>query len=121
MKLAITSQGKELDSQVERRFGRAPFFIIADTDEDSNEAVANEAARAGGGAGVKAAEFLIQKGVTKVVTGNVGPNAFQTLSAAGVTILTVSGGSVRDAIENAKHGSDDSIDSPTVGSHHGMR
>lgn len=100
MKLCITAQGETLDSPTEERFGRAPYFIVMDSATGSFEAVRNPFAEGGGGVGPKAAQLLIARDVKAVLTGGVGGNAQEALSAAGITVhLIRAGGTVRDAFE----------------------
>jgi len=86
MKIAISSSGKDLDAQLDPRFGRCRHFLIVDTDNMSFEVFDNENATLGGGAGVQSAQFVAAKGIKAVITGNCGPNAMQVLSAAGVQV-----------------------------------
>jgi predicted Fe-Mo cluster-binding NifX family protein len=88
MKVAVTSTGKTLDSQVDVRFGRAAFFVIIDTETSDFTAVENENVAAAGGAGISSAKLVIDAGAQAVLTGNCGPNAQSTLSAAGVKLYT---------------------------------
>ena len=76
MKIAISATGTGMDDAVDPRFGRCSFFQIIDTDTGEVEAVANENAAAGGGAGIKSAQMMVDRGVSAVLTGNCGPNAF---------------------------------------------
>jgi len=99
MKIAITSTGKDLDAQVDPRFGRCQFFLIVDTDTMEYEALENEQAEARGGAGIQAGQFMAERGVKAVLTGNCGPNAFQALSAADIEIFTGVSGVTKEAIE----------------------
>lgn len=100
MKICITSQGSTLDALTEERFGRAPYFIIIDTDTGSSEALENPFAAAGGGVGPKAAQLISAHQVTALVSGMVGGNAREVLVAAGIQLYTYnSGGTVRDAME----------------------
>lgn len=121
MTICITSQGRTLDSPVDPRFGRCPFFIIADTETLAFEAHENKAAREGGGAGIQAGQFASEKGVQAVLTGNVGPNAFQTLKAAEIEIITGASGTVREAIARYKSGELKPVGAATVDSHFGMQ
>ncbi len=92
MKVCVTAQGKDLNAQVDPRFGRCQYFIFVDTDNPENfEAVENPYKDAPGGAGVQSAQFVANKGVKKVYTGNVGPGARQVLESAGIEVVTVSG------------------------------
>ncbi len=105
MKVAITSQGTELSSQVDPRFGRAKYFIVVETDSGDFEAVDNaQNLNAPQGAGIQAAQNVSAKSAEVVVTGHVGPNAFRTLSAAGIKIVTGAEGTVAEALENFKAG-----------------
>ncbi len=103
MKICITSQGGNLDSEIDPRFGRALYFIIVDTDNMESEVIQNPFIRAGGGVGIQAAQFVVNKGVETVITGNTGPNAFQVLKAAGLSIISEASGSVKNAIEKYKN------------------
>jgi predicted Fe-Mo cluster-binding NifX family protein len=103
MKIAISSQGKDLDSQVDPRFGRARYFIIYDTERDDFEVIDNGAnVNAGQGAGIQAAQSVVSQQVDLVVSGNLGPKAFQVLSAADVKTALWADGNVSEAIELAK-------------------
>ena len=84
------------------------------------EAIPNLAAGATGGAGIQAAQTIANKGAKALVTGNVGPNAFQALSAAGIDIITGASGTVREAVEKFKRGEFNKTGAPTVGGHFGM-
>ena len=120
MKIAITSTGDNLDSQMDPRFGRCQFFVIVDPDTMDFEAMQNESAMASGGAGIQAAQTIVNVGINTLITGNVGPNAFEVLSAAGIETMTGASGTVRQALELYKSGSLQSAASATVGSHAGM-
>lgn len=120
MKLCVTSSGKGLDDSMDPRFGRCQYFIIADTGSAQFEAIQNPAASAGGGAGTKAAQLVANKGVEVVLTGNVGPNAYNTLTAAGIKIVVgLTGITVRQAVEGFKEGKPEYTAGPSVGAHHG--
>jgi predicted Fe-Mo cluster-binding NifX family protein len=84
------------------------------------EAIPNNASGAMGGAGIQAAQTIAGKGVTVLITGNVGPNAFQALSAAGIKIVTGAFGTVRESVEKFKRGELRETGAPTVGGHFGM-
>ncbi len=120
MKIAMTSKGKDLESEVDTRFGRCVYFIIVDPDTMEFEAVSNESANASGGAGPQAAQAISKKGVEVLITGNVGPNAYQALEAAGIRVLTGSNGIIKDMIQKFKNGELEEANSANVGSHAGM-
>lgn len=84
------------------------------------EAIPNIAAGAMGGAGIQAAQNVASRGVKVLVTGNVGPNAFQALSATGIKIVTGAFGTVKEVIEKYKRGELKETNMPTVRGHFGM-
>ena len=120
MKIAITSQGKDLNAEVDPRFGRCQTFIIYDTETETFEALENPNIHAGGGAGIQTAQAMAEKGVQTVLTGNVGPNAFRTLSAAGIGIYAGVSGKVTEAVDQFQRGVLKPYSAPSVESHFGM-
>jgi predicted Fe-Mo cluster-binding NifX family protein len=105
MKLAVTSQGDNLQSSLDPRFGRARHFVIVDTETGAFSVVDNTVSlNAAQGAGIQAAKRVAELGVEGVITGHVGPKAFSTLQAAGVKIHVGASGTVADAIEQFKTG-----------------
>lgn len=120
-KICITSQGDNLDSGVDPRFGRCQYFIIADTKTLEFEAIRNPNLDAMGGAGIQSGQLIINKDVKVVLTGNVGPNAFQTLKAAGIEVITGLSGSIREIIEKYSKGELKSTQGPSVDSHFGVK
>jgi len=121
MKICVTSQGDSLESTVDPRFGRCAWFLIVDTDSMSFEAIDNANAQNAGGVGVQSGQLMAEKGVDVVLTGNAGPNAFQTLNAADIQLVTGVSGSVLDAVEAYKKGKYQTTDNPTVKSHFGIK
>lgn len=119
MKVAISAQGNDIDTLVDPRFGRARWFIIADTESGDWHAHDNAAnADASGGAGVQAGSVVAAEGVGAVITGNVGPNAHKVLAAAGIAIHQAGNGvTVRDALDAYARGDLPAVQAPTVGGH----
>ena len=120
MKIAISSMGRDLDAQIDPRFGRCAYFIIVETDDLTFEAFDNENIALGGGAGIQSAQFVASKGAKAVVTGNVGPNAVRSLSAAGVEVITGQTGAIKKAVEDYKKGKLSGVKRANVSKHHGM-
>ena len=120
MKIAVSATAPGLDAEVDPRFGRCQYFIIVDPQSMEFEALDNSNAMTAGGAGISTAQMVASKGVEVVLTGNCGPNAYQTLSAAGIQVITGVAGRIRDAIEAYKAGRLQPNAQPSVGSHHGM-
>jgi predicted Fe-Mo cluster-binding NifX family protein len=120
MKICVSATANSLDAPIDPRFGRCPYFIIVDLDTMQFEAVPNLASGAMGGAGIQAAQLIASKGVKIVITGSVGPNAFQALSAAGIKIMTGAYGTVREVIEKYKKGELKEVDASIVGERFGI-
>ena len=120
MKICVSAVANSLDAQLDPRFGRCPYFVIVDSENMQFEAIPNVASGAMGGAGIQAAQVIAGKGVKVLITGNVGPNAFQALSAAGIKIVTGAFGTVKEVAEKYKKGELSETDAPTVEGHFGM-
>jgi len=105
MKIAVTSQGVELNSPIDPRFGRAKYFLVMDTETDEISAVDNTMnLNAAQGAGIQAGRKVIELGAEAVITGRVGPKAFDTLLAGSIRVFTGAEGTVADAIGQFKAG-----------------
>lgn len=120
MKICVSSQGNTLDSQVDPRFGRCLYFLIVDTDTLEYEAIKNPNIDARGGAGIQSGQLVVSKQVKTVLTGNVGPNAYQTLQAAGIEVVTGISGTVKEAVEKFKKGQLKMAQGPSTGEKSGM-
>jgi len=120
MKIAITTTTPNLDADIDPRFGRCQYFIIADPDTMEFETLENSGATAGGGAGIATAQTLAGKSIEAVLTGNCGPNAYEVLAAAGIKVVTGVSGKVRDAIQSYKSGKLQASSQPNVAGHFGM-
>ena len=119
MKIAVTTTAPNLDADIDPRFGRCRYFVIADPDTMEYEAIENTGATAGGGAGIATAQTIAGKNVEAVITGNCGPNAYQALSAANIKVVTGVSGKVRDAIQQYKSGNLKAVSQPNVSPHFG--
>ena len=104
MKIVVSAENGSLDSQVDPRFGRCPYFVLVNSETMEFETIPNTASSQMSGAGIQASQTVASKGANVVLTGSVGPNAFQTLSSAGIKIITGVLGTVREAVEKFKSG-----------------
>jgi predicted Fe-Mo cluster-binding NifX family protein len=105
-KIAVTSEGPTLDDQVDPRFGRAAGFVLVDLDTMQTEYIDNGRSQVmAQGAGIQAAQIIAKAGAAWVLTGYVGPKAFQVLAAAGVKVgQNLEELTVRQAVERFKNG-----------------
>ena len=105
MKIAITTQGTDQMAAVDDRFGRAAGFYIYDDEKSSGEYIDNtQNSESAQGAGIQAAQTVINAGASILITGNVGPKAHTALTAAGIKIFTGAKGTVWDALEDYQSG-----------------
>jgi predicted Fe-Mo cluster-binding NifX family protein len=105
-KIAVTSEGPSLNDRVDPRFGRAAGFVVVDLDTMETTYIDNGASQVmSQGAGIQAAELVAQAGVSCLLTGYVGPKAFQALTAAGIKVgQNLEGLTVGAAVERFKSG-----------------
>jgi predicted Fe-Mo cluster-binding NifX family protein len=104
-RIAVTSEGPSLDDLVDPRFGRAAGFVVVDLDTMHTRYIDNGKSQVmAQGAGIQAAQLVAQAGVSCLLTGYVGPKAFQALSAVGIKVgQNLEGLTVRDAVERYKN------------------
>lgn len=107
MKIAISSEGNDLNSMVDPRFGRASGFIVFELENAKFEYIDNEQnLQSAQGAGIQAAKTVINAGAKAIITGNVGPKAHSALSSAGIEIfIGADDGSIQKAIDEYRAGS----------------
>ena len=120
MKIVITATGQTMDSPVDQRFGRAAYFVVVDTETMDFAVIDNENVAAAGGAGISSAKAVIDAGAEAVLTGNCGPNAERTLTAAGAKLYTGVTGTVAEAVELFKGGKLTEAAGPNVQEHFGV-
>lgn len=120
MKICVSAVSESLDAPIDPRFGRCPYFVMVDSETMAFEVIANASKGALHGAGIQAAQVVAKSGAEAVITGNVGPNAFQTLTAAGIRIITGAFGTVREAVERYQRGELEDVQGPSVGGHFGL-
>jgi len=120
MKVAVSASRGDINAPVDPRFGRCPYYVFIDTETNAAAIKQNESAMAGGGAGIQAAQSVVQQDVKAVITGNMGPNAFQVFDAAGVAVYTANNMTVSQVVEALKAGNLTQVGSPTGPAHAGM-
>ncbi len=118
MKIAVTSKGKDLEAEVDPRFGRAAYIIVVDTDSLEFEVLDNsENVNAFKGAGIQAATMISDKKAGVLLTGFCGPNAFKTLEAAKIKVANDCTGTIRDAVKAFNDGKVTFADGANVDGH----
>lgn len=104
MKIAIPSTGTDIKSDVNQSFGRTPYFIVVDSDTKDFKVIDNKAADAQGGAGIKAAQTIVDSGAQAVITFRCGQNVADVLNTAGIKMIQAQSGSVEDMIAKFNKG-----------------
>ena len=118
MKVAVTSQGQDMKSPVDPRFGRAKFFMVVDAESGVFAAHDNaQNLNAAQGAGIQAAQKVIELDMEAVVTGNVGPKAFSALQAGDIKVYIGATGSVEDALAQFNAGQLERVTEANVEGH----
>ncbi len=104
MKICVTAHGSSLTAHIDQRFGRCQYFIFVDMDTLEFEAVSNKNSTGMGGVGIQSGQLVAEKEAKVVLTGKVGPNASQTLEAAGIEVVLDVQGTVIEAVKKYKNG-----------------
>ncbi|OPL11973.1 MAG: hypothetical protein AVO34_01770 [Firmicutes bacterium ML8_F2] len=121
MKICLSVSSPSLDSLIDPRFGRAPYFLITNERGEKVETIQNTGVDAMGGAGVTAAQLVVSAGAQVVITGNLGPRAFDVLEASGIKIIVgISGISAKETLEKYQKGDLEEIARPSVSDHFGV-
>jgi len=120
MKIAVSAIEPTADSQVDSRFGRCNYYVFVDTESGAVEAQENQATMSGSGAGIQAAQYVVEQGADAIISGHLGPNAYQVLDAAGVQLYRASGMSVQEAVDALEAGTLAEMGDATGPAHMGM-
>lgn len=120
MKIVLTTSSTTLDGDLDKRFGRAPGFLIYDTELQSCEFIDNEQnLNAAQGAGIQAAQNIISTGAKHLITGFCGPKAFKVLQSADVKVFNTDAVTLKECIEQFSSGKMTEINSANAESHWG--
>ncbi len=119
MQIVVSASGHDLDAPMSQVFGRCPTFLFVDSETLAYKAVPNPAVSAPGGAGVQAAQYIVDQGAQALISGNVGPNAFAVFRAVELPVYACSEGSVRQAVAALIEGRLQRLESATGPSHVG--
>ena len=117
MKVCITAKDATEKAEVDPRFGRCAHFCFYDTEKDTYSFERNSFTHETGGVGVQASQHLVTNGVSALLTGQVGPNAFKVLEAAEIPVYTDITGTVAEAAAQYKSGNLEATGEPTNRGH----
>lgn len=120
MKICITAKGKERESGFDTHFGRCQYFAIYDTQNENISFIENPGPTSAHGAGIAAAQCVIDNGVETVITGKLGPNAFNLISGADIKMIEAEAKTVDEALSNYLNNNYNEIKS-AGSSHAGMK
>jgi len=118
MKIAISSDGNNEKANVDERFGRCPYFVIVDTNRMKFDSMKNEHEHGAHGVAPQVVQKLSELDIEAVITGNIGPNGYQTLKSAEIKAYKGSG-KVSEVVRRFKSGELEEIENQTVKGHHG--
>lgn len=99
MRVAISSKGKNIDDTIDMRFGRCEYFQIHDTKNKQVQIIENKGKSAEGGAGIAAAQQILDEKVDAIITGSLGPNAFLIIKKAGIKAYGGENNSIASVLE----------------------
>ncbi len=115
MKIALSVNRPNIEGEIDPRFGRCLYFIFVEPETMQYEVEENPNLGAASGAGISTAQFVASKGAKVLITGNIGPNAYKVLFAAGIEMFTGVSGGIREVMEAYKSGDLKSSVGPTGG------
>lgn len=87
MRIGLAIEERDLEKHINQTFGRAPFFVIYDSESKEVAFYDNDAKNASGGAGIKAAQFFVDADVDAVLAFRLGENAVKVLSNANIKLF----------------------------------
>lgn len=99
MKIAISARGRQVEDLVDMKFGRTEYFVIADENGEVVDVLDNAAQSAAGGAGIAAAQAILDAGANVLITGQLGPNAMKVIKSAAIPAYQAIDGTIEDNIK----------------------
>lgn len=117
MKIAVPVDEKTLESIVCASFGRTPYYLIYDTDTKESVFIDNSAAASTGGAGIKAAQIVVDNKVDVLLTPRCGENAANVLKSANIELFKTTSASAKDNIADFINGKLPALDEIHAGFH----
>ena len=121
MKIAISSTGKTLESEVDSKFGRCKYFLIIEIENKKIKdfkVVENTAKAQAGGAGIGAGEIIANQKVDSIITVNLGPRAFSIFDQFKIKVYHGEG-KIKEVVENFANGKLKKLSNSNASQHHG--
>ena len=118
MKIAIPVDQQSLESNVAANFGRAANFLFFDTESKVVEYIDNSAVMSQGGAGIKAAQSVVDHGAKAIITPRCGQNAVDVLNGAGIEMYQSIEGTAQINIDAYLKGNLSALTEIHAGFHH---
>lgn len=97
-KIFVTAQGKDLEADIDPRFGRAEYFLVVDPETMDFEVLENPNKNVVQGGGIQSAQLAAEKNASVVITGQCGPNAERVLKSSGIQMITGAHGKAKDTL-----------------------
>lgn len=120
-KVIVTAEGETPEAKVDAHFGRCKYLLVCDPETNQVEkSIANDNATAQGGAGVSTAQMVADLGAKQIITGNIGPKAYQALSTSGIEIFVADSGTVTQALADLKDGKLEKVSDASAPMHTGL-
>lgn len=118
MILAFPANGKDLNADIDQRFGRCPYFVSYDTETKDVAFVSNKQNyQAAQGAGIQSATHVVNMKADVCITTHCGPKAFRVFEVAGVKVIIGVSGKISDTIARFEKGELNYASSPNVEGH----
>lgn len=117
MIIGIPVDNNRMDGNISSHFGRTEYFLIYNTENEESNFIVNDAMNAQGGAGIKAAQILVDNKVDAIISPRLGQNAYEVVNGAGIKIYEYQGVSIVENIEKLKSDSLSLSNEPHKGFH----
>jgi predicted Fe-Mo cluster-binding NifX family protein len=113
MKIVISATGRNIESEIDTKFHRSPFFLIVDTKTNSQKTIENTTRERPSEIGATVGQIVANTGIDAVITTDIGPRAFEIFGQYGIKIYQAKG-KITDAIEQFEKGKLSEITKATI-------
>ncbi len=120
MKIVISATGRDIESNIDATFGRAPFFLIVDTKTKEVKVIVNKVRDRPNGVGITVGNVVANEEIDAVIATDIGPFAFKTFEQCGIRIYQGEG-KINNAIRQFEEGKLSEITKATVQKYEGLK